>query len=514
MRFPGSDETTWKTNCTTRPKARSKTRAVNDRPRLVLAGLSGGAGKTILTLGICRALAAAGLRVRPFKKGPDYIDAAWLGLAAGCDATNLDPFLLPEARLPSLFLEKSRNADISVIEGNRGIFDGLDVAGSCSTAALARSLDAPVVLILDATKMTRTAAAIVAGVAAFEPGLRLAGVVCNRTAGPRHRAIVRESIESLAGVPVLGMLPKIPENPIPERHMGLVSNREHGGVDSILDNLAAIIRQNVDLDRLLAIARAAPPLAGELPSAVPAAPINGQPPVIGVVRDAALWFYYPENLEALERAGAKLAFVSLLTDAPWPRLDGLYLGGGFPETQAARLAANTAVRNRVAAFAAAGMPIYAECGGFMYLCQGLDIDGAVHPMAGVFPVTTTLCARPQGLGYSLARVVLENPFHPVGALLHGHEFHYSKCQATLGACSGPLTELPGPQAFALAMERGVGMLAGRDGLLVRNTFAAYTHIHAEGAPHWAGNFVAAAVAYARQGQGMGERGNGGDGGEV
>ena len=195
---------------------------MNDRPRLVLAGLSGGAGKTLLTLGICRAFAAAGLRVRPFKKGPDYIDAAWLGLAAGCDATNLDPFLLPESRLPSLFLEKSANADIAIIEGNRGIFDGMDVAGSCSTAALARTLTAPVVLILDATKMTRTAAAIVAGVAAFEPGLNLAGVVLNRTAGPRHRDILRESIESLAGVPVLGMLPKIAENPIPERHMGLM----------------------------------------------------------------------------------------------------------------------------------------------------------------------------------------------------------------------------------------------------------------------------------------------------
>jgi len=482
-----------------RYRARTQTRAVNDRPRLVLAGLSGGAGKTILTLGICRAFAAAGLTVRPFKKGPDYIDAAWLGLAAGSDATNLDPFLLPESRLPSLFLEKSQNADVSVIEGNRGIFDGMDVDGSCSTAALARLLGAPVVLILDATKMTRTAAAIVAGVAAFEPGLNLAGVVVNRTAGPRHRDIVRASIESLAGVPVLGMLPKIAENPIPERHMGLVSNREHGAVAPILDNLAGIIRQNVDLDRLLAIARSAPAMAA-VPCPIVAndspgrAPGAGRP-VIGVVRDAALWFYYPENLEALERAGAKLAFVSLLDDAPWPTLDGLYLGGGFPETLAGPLAANAAVRSRVAALAANGLPIYAECGGFMYLCQGLVVDGALYPMAGVFPVTTTLCARPQGLGYSLARVVRGNPFHPVGALLRGHEFHYSKCQPALDGCQGPPPGLPGPESFALAMERGVGMLDGRDGLVCGNTFAAYTHIHAEGAPHWAENFVQAARRY-------------------
>jgi cobyrinic acid a,c-diamide synthase len=476
-------------------------RAVNDRPRLVLAGLSGGAGKTILTLGICRAFATAGLRVRPFKKGPDYIDAAWLGLAAGRDATNLDPFLLPESRLPSLFLEKSQDVDISVIEGNRGLFDGMDVAGSCSTAALAKTLAAPVVLALDVTKMTRTAAAIVAGVASFEPGLTLAGVIANRTAGPRHREIVRASIESLSHVPVLGLLPKISENPIPERHMGLVSNREHGGVDAILDNLADIISQNVDLDRLLAIARAAPPLpdAGDAaPSDVPApASVAGRRPVIGVVRDAALWFYYPENFEALERAGATLAFVSLLSDEPWPDLDGLYLGGGFPETQAERLSANTQTRNRVAAFAKAGMPIYAECGGFMYLCRGLDVDGRFHPMAGIFPVITTLCARPQGLGYSKARVVRENPFHPVGTLLQGHEFHYSKCEPELRSGSDAPTDLPGPEAFALSMERGVGMHAGCDGLLFRNTFAAYTHIHAEGTPHWATRFVAATTAYAK-----------------
>lgn len=471
---------------------------MNIRPRLVLAGLSGGAGKTILTLGICRAFAAAGLRVRPFKKGPDYIDAAWLGLAAGRDATNLDPFLLPPSRLPSLFLEKSEGFDLSVIEGNRGLCDGMDVAGSCSTAALARALAAPVVLALDVTKMTRTAAAIVAGVAAFEPGMDLAGVIANRTAGARHRAIVREAVETLAGVPVIGMLPKISENPIPERHMGLISNREHGRVEAILDNLAELVRQNVDLERLLAIARSAPSLPDAPGLAAPAPVPPGRRPVIGVVRDAALWFYYPENLEALSRAGADLAFVSLLDEAPWPELDGLYLGGGFPETQVERLADNLAIRERVAALAASGMPIYAECGGFMYLCKGLEKAGRIHPMAGVFPVVTTLCARPQGLGYSLARVERENPFHPVGTLLAGHEFHYSRCQAVLAAGDEQAAVPPGPEAFVLSMERGVGMIGGRDGLLFRNTFAAYTHIHAEGAPHWAPAFAAAARAYARR----------------
>lgn len=453
---------------------------------MVLAGLSGGAGKTILTLGLCRALAAAGLRVQAFKKGPDYIDAAWLGLAAGRDAVNLDPFLFPSSRILPLFLEKSQGADVCLVEGNRGLYDGLDVDGSCSTAALAGALEAPVILCLDATKMTRTAAAVVAGVAAFEPGLRLAGVIVNRIGGPRHRDIVRECIETLAHVPVLGALPRLAENPIPERHMGLVSNREHGAVAAILDGLADFVREHVDLERLLTIARAAPPLPDlpEVPLLAAPTPAGGRP-VIGVVRDAALWFYYPENLEALTRAGAELVYVSVLDDAPWPALDGLYLGGGFPETQAQGLVANAAVRDHVRTLAASGLPIYAECGGFMYLCQALEHEGRRYPMAGVFPLTTRLCARPQGLGYSRALVDRPNPFHPVGTQLCGHEFHYSKCLPALETA-------PEPERFCLAMERGAGMLGGRDGLLVGNTFAAYTHIHAEGAPHWAPHFVAAA----------------------
>lgn len=456
------------------------------RPRLVLAGLSGGSGKTLVSLGLTRALADQGLRVTPCKKGPDYIDAAWLTLAARRPAVNLDAFLFPETHILPLFWEKTAEADLAVIEGNRGLFDGLDAQGSYSTAALARTLCAPVVLCLDVTKMTRTAAAVVAGVAHFEPGLALAGVILNRTGGARHRALVRECVESLAGVPVLGALPRLPQNPIPERHMGLFSDREYSGAADVCGGLAAVVRDNVDLDRVLAIARSAPPLAAPAVPPVEAPAPEGDAPVIGVVRDAALWFYYPENFEALTRAGARLAFVSLLDAAPWPALDGLYLGGGFPETQAARLADNFALRERVRALAVAGLPVYAECGGFMYLCEALVTGETTYPMAGVFPLTTTLCPRPQGLGYSLARVVAPNPFHPVGAFLPGHEFHYSRCL-------GP--NLPSPQQFCLSMERGAGMIDGRDGLVSGNVFAAYTHIHAAGVPHWAGNFVAAARRY-------------------
>lgn len=457
-------------------------------PRIILAGLSGGSGKTFVSIGLCRALSRRGLSVRPFKKGPDYIDASWLTHAARATACNLDPFLLPRETIAALFQEKAAGCDLSLIEGNRGLFDGKDREGTCSTAELARQLDAPVVLVLDATKMTRTAAAIVAGCRAFEPGLNLAGVILNRTAGERHRGILKQCIEELAGVPVLGCLPKMGDNPIPERHMGLVSDQEHSSREASLDAIADVVERWLDVDRILAVARNVDTPAPAKPVSWPAPVVSpGAAPVIGYVHDAALWFYYPENLEALERAGATLKKVSLLSSEPWPELDGLYLGGGFPETQAAQLSANVAVRAHVRALAESGLPIYAECGGFMYLCEALHLPDGEHALAGVFPLSTRLCPRPQGLGYVEALVEAENPFHPLGAHVTGHEFHYS-------ACTEPSRPADMPP-LALKMLRGHGMLSGRDGLLVGRTFASYTHIHALGAPHWAPAFVRAALAF-------------------
>ena len=474
-------------------------------PRLVITGLSGGSGKTLVSLGLVRAFSRRGLAVAPFKKGPDYIDAKWLSLAAGRPAINLDTYMVPPAQVLGRFVQAGQGFDLAVIEGNRGVFDGLDEHGSMSTAALARLLDAPVALTLDTTKMTRTAAAIVAGIANFEPDLNLAGVVCNRTAGPRHQDILRRSMARSTGVPVLGTLPKLAANPIPERHMGLMSDQEMDfTVDSALEQLADLMEEHLDLDAVLAMARAASPvLVGEAP-AWPQQ-VTGRQPVIGVVRDAALWFYYPENLEALERAGARLEFVSALSAQPWPELHGLYVGGGFPETHAPQLAANTAIRQHIRELAASGLPIYAECGGLMYLAQALEqaatadeAGGASQPMAGVLPIRTRLCKRPQGLGYVEAKVVADNPFHPLGTHLKGHEFHYSRCVDTL----------PEGSVTALGLSRGSGMAQGRDGLLAgphNNVFAAYSHLHALGAPHWAPNFVRAAAEYQAGGSAPGPR---------
>lgn len=439
----------------------------------------------MVSLGLSRAFSRMGKKVKPFKKGPDYIDAAWLHLAAESPTTNLDSFFFSPDVIRALFKEKSAGFDISVVEGNRGLFDGKDLTGSCSTSELARVLGLPVILVMDCTKMTRTAAALVAGCKNFEPGLDLAGVVLNRTAGPRHRKILTESIENLANVPVVGALPKMPKPPIPERHMGLVSDREFGRQDEILNSLADTMEKCLDLDKILDIANRGKGPETTAPVPWPK-PVSGPKPVIGYIMDQAFWFYYPENLEALERAGAGLEKLSCLDGEAWPELDGLYIGGGFPETMPEKILANADKLDLIKKYSDQGMPIYAECGGFMLLCRALETGQQEFPMAGVFDMSTHLCAKPQGLGYTEAVADRKNPFHPEGVVLKGHEFHYSLCRG----------EVSGQAVSCLEMVRGKGVLENRDGLLYKNTFAGYNHTHALSVPHWAPNFVAACRDYA------------------
>ncbi len=457
----------------------------NPCPRLVLAGLSGGAGKTIVSLGVCRAALHAGLHVRPFKKGPDYIDAHWLSLAAQASVSNLDPFLFSARRIEDVFQAGMQGYDLAIIEGNRGLFDGKDVEGSCSTAELAKLLKAPVVLVVDCTKTTRTMAAIVKGCVDFDTSLNLQGVILNRIASQRHETIVRSSIERYTELRVFGALPKMQENPIPERHMGLISHEEFSRTDQALTRLASFVSEHIDLPALFAVADTKAPTSFSSRPLYPASSIDSEAVTIGYVRDAALWFYYKENLEALEAAGAKLVPLSLLDDTPWPELHGLYLGGGFPETLAKGLAANTETLKRVRELSLLGLPMYAECGGFIYLCRELHYEGEVYPMAGVFPVSTTFCRKPQGLGYVQGEIHKANPFYPTGTSLPGHEFHYSR--------SAPIGEeeiLP-----CLHLQRGKGVEAGSDMLLSQNTLGGYTHMHIFSYPWWAKHFVNAAMMY-------------------
>ena len=494
-------------------------------PRLCVSALSGGGGKTLLTLGLARAASAAGVAVKPFKKGPDYIDAAWLALAAGRPATNLDPFFLPPARLRALFVRAmaplaggGRDA-LGLVEGNRGLFDGLDVEGSCSTAELARVLACPILLSLDCTKMTRTAAALVQGMLNFEAGLRFCGVVLNQVGSARHESVLRHALETYTDLPVLGALPRLAKNPLPERHMGIACHGDALAEDAQrrLDELAALAREHLDLVEVLAAARAAPLLAdaeqtGDVEDSAGSgvevlsgpvdhdrAPVELPAPRIGYVRDAALWFYYQENLEALSHAGAELVRLSLLDGAngdapnpldPWRNLDGLYLGGGFPEDCAPKLSRSPRLP-LLARLAERGLPIYAECGGFMLLAQGIEREGRLWPMSNVFPVTARFCARPQGLGYVQGTVRSENPFFPSGLVLRGHEFHYSHCRWEKDA---PLC------ALELTRGKGMGHIDGaaRDGLTRGRVWAAYTHIFAPAVPCWAPNFVAAARKFHRE----------------
>ena len=492
-------------------------------PRLLVAGLSGGSGKTLVALGLVRALTLQGLAVTACKKGPDYIDAAWLALAAGKrrestpakpgsaaalwgDAqapVNLDPFFLDEDRLRAQLIMRHGAGDVAIIEGNRGLFDGRDVAGSCSSAALARALDCPVVVVINATKMTRTAAALVAGLHAFEP-FRFAGVIFNQVGTARHGRLLREAVEQHTNVPVLGLLPRLPQNPLPERHMGLAGgHRRDATVEACLDALAAQVTTHCDLPALRAAAYSAPPLAAKQPFWPTAADASAGPrPRIGVVRDEALWFYYPENLDALERAGAEIIPLRLLEaqaadDAVWNSLHGLYLGGGFPETVAGVLSRSPNLL-RIRELVAKGLPVYAECGGLMILCHSLCAHGVETPMAGVLPLRAVQHARPQGLGYVEATVRADNPFLPVGTPVRGHEFHYSACEKLDGNLPfEPETEGAPEPVFTLTAGTGLGRHHGKraDGWQTRQVLAAYTHLFAPAVPDWAKGFVRAAKPF-------------------
>jgi cobyrinic acid a,c-diamide synthase len=447
-------------------------------PRLVIAGLAGDSGKTLLAAGLARLLTSRGLAVAPYKKGPDYIDAGWLGAAARRPGRNLDTFLMTPAAIGE-GLARGGPADLALVEGNRGLYDGLDAQGTHSTAELAKLVRAPVVLVVDVTKATRTVAAVILGCRAMDGAVDLAGVVLNRVGSARHERIVREAVASVGGPPVLGAIPRLGCDPFPGRHLGLLTAVEHPEREHALEQAAEIVARHVDVEALLALARSAPEAA--FPDRAPVAPVS--PAKIAVLRDEALSFYYPENLEALEEAGAELTFVSPLAARDLPEVDAVYIGGGFPEVHAERLAAAAAFRRDLREAAAAGLPVYAECGGLMYLGKELLVDGASHPMAGILDLTIEQTAGPRGHGYVSARVEAENPWFGRGTALRGHEFHYSR---VVGGADR--------SAAVLRLDRGTGLGEGRDGIAVGNVWASYLHLHALGTPGWAPAVVALAGA--------------------
>ncbi|RJP76097.1 MAG: cobyrinate a,c-diamide synthase [Desulfobacteraceae bacterium] len=460
-------------------------------PGIVISALKGGAGKSILSIGIVASLRDKGKTVAPFKKGPDYIDAGWLALAAGRPCYNLDLFLIDRNTIQKSYIQHTRSFDYSIIEGNRGLFDGIDVEGHTSTAEIAKLLDLPVVMCVDCTKTTRTMSAVLRGCMQFDPEVKLKGVVLNHVAGPRHENILRQSIEHHCGIPVIGAIPKLKTGDFPERHMGLVPTPEHAWAEKSISAAMNIVKQNVDLDALVRIAESNTGILDDPPDQETENSIEihfDRKPRIGVIRDSAFQFYYQENLDALETAGAELVFTSPLTDVELPPIDALYIGGGFPETHAQKLSDNETYRNMIKDMADDGMPIYAECGGLMYLGERLEMGGQTYDMAGLFPIVFGLSKRPQGHGYTIMAVDQENPFFPVGTELKGHEFRYSTIQEWRGT----------DEDMVFATIRGTGFCNNRDGLNRKNVLATYTHIHALGIPFWSYSLVKSAVEYSRK----------------
>jgi cobyrinic acid a,c-diamide synthase len=447
----------------------------------MVAGLAGDTGKTLVSLGLVRALTRRGWRIAPFKKGPDFIDAAWLGAAAGAAGRNLDTYLMSPRAILSSLRRAAGGADLALVEGNRGLFDGADAQGTHSSAQLARLIGAPVLLVVSAVKVTRTVAALVLGCRALDPGLEIAGVILNRVGTARQEALIRRALSAEAGVPVLGSIPRLEGQPLPGRHLGLVCAAELPERQAVLDGLAEAVASHVDLEAVCARASEASHLPASEAGPEPGRAGAGAARVrVGVLRDAAFSFYYPENLEALQAAGAELVEISPLADRELPAIDALYAGGGFPEEHASALAGNRSLKASLATAIAGGLPTWAECGGLMYLARTLRRDGREYPMVGALPVTVEHCARPQGHGYAAARVDRPNPFFPVGTRLLGHEFHYSRAVGPVGSDT------------ALAVERGTGLGSGRDGLVTANVLATYLHLHALGTPGWASGLVQAA----------------------
>jgi cobyrinic acid a,c-diamide synthase len=456
-------------------------------PRLVIAGLSGDAGKTLVSLGLLLLARRCGIPVKVFKKGPDYIDAAWLRWASGAPARNLDTFLMGPEKTAQQFLSNSLPFGLNLIEGNRGLFDGVDARGTHSTAELAKLLKAPVLLVVNTSKVTHTVAALVLGCMKLDPNIEIGGVVLNHVSGGRHETVLRDSIESICGVPVLGVLPNIEESVLlPGRHLGLVTPEEHSNIDQLREKILTTVHGRLDAGRILDLANSAPPLLGWPSKTVHTN--DGHGLKIAYLRDSAFTFYYPENLEALESSGAELFPISSLAASALPQdLDALYIGGGFPETHARALSENVSLLASIRDYALKGLPVYAECGGLMLLAQAIHWKGIKFRTAGVLPFEVDVCAKPQGHGYVELLVDCSNPYYPVGTRIRGHEFHYSKII--------PAGTLP---PTACAVQRGTGCFERRDGILVENVWASYAHVHAAATSEWAQGLLTQARNFRRR----------------
>lgn len=452
----------------------------------------------MVSIGLCAALKKRGHSVQPFKKGPDYIDPMWLSQASGRACRNLDLYLMQNDDIVATFARHS--AAVTLVEGNKGLYDGLALDGSNSNAALAKLLDLPVFLVIDARGMTRGIAPLILGYQAFDRDINIAGVILNNLGGSRHEAKLRSVIEHYTDVQVVGAIHHDERLSIVERHLGLMPSNESDAATAKIKQIGDAIAEQIDLDKLLALSQKAPL---DVPHKADVTPLpSGSKVRIGIARDRAFGFYYADDLDALEAAGAELVPFDALRDMHLPNVDALYIGGGFPETCASELEANSSLRADIRQSIKDGMPAYAECGGLMYLSRSIEYHGRTYNMVGAIPGDVKMHDKPIGRGYVHLR---EDETHPwpspnktIGMtspqssptsgrgskrenqlLIFAHEFHYSS-----------LENLPPDSRFAYHVERGYGIDGERDGLVLHNLLASYTHLRTIGSCYWATRFVA------------------------
>jgi len=438
-------------------------------PRIIIAGTHSGCGKTTIASGLMAALTELGLRVQPFKTGPDFIDPTHHSAICGRISRNLDPFMMGERGVLRTFVSASGDADCAVIEGAMGLFDGVEGTDFASAAHVARILKAPVILVVDASSASRSTHAVIRGFRTFDPRIRIAGVLFNRIASGKHRDMIARE-ESVAA---LGWIPRQKGSEVGSRHLGLMMAHESSG----MAGFGRIIRESCDMDAILTVARNAPALPVALPIKTPVARARV---VIGVARDDAFCFYYQDNLDRLARAGAQIQFFSPMQDT-LPDVDALYLGGGYPELHAQKLE-ESRCRQAIRAAALDGMPVYGECGGLMYLCRSVSADRE-YLMAGVLPARVEMTTKREALGYVKGRFHSHPGLWAERLSLRGHEFHYSRVMC-------------GPDVrFAIRLRQGTGIKGGNDGIIEQNTIGMYTHAYFSDA--FCRRFVAAAEDFRR-----------------
>lgn len=454
-------------------------------PALLVSAAHKSSGKTTLTLGLAAALSARGQAVQPFKKGPDYIDPMWLTLAAGRSCLNLDPMLMGAGEIEAGFVQAAAGADLCLVEGNKGLYDGLALDGSNSNAALAKQLALPVLLVIDARGMTRGIAPLILGYQAFDRALHIGGVILNRVGGSRHEAKLRAVIEHYTDVPVLGAVASDPALEMVERHLGLMPDREVADAGARVRAMGERIAAQVDLDGVVALARSRVADDAALAPAATAACAEAAPLRIGIARDKAFGFYYPDDLAALRCGGAELVGIDTLVDAHLPALDGLFIGGGFPELFMAELEANATLRTELYRAIEDGLPVYAECGGLMYLARTLNWNGRSAHMVGAIPGDAVMHERPVGRGYVRLEETdafpwpREDDAAAAPAPRLGHEFHHSS-----------LENVPPGMHFAYRVRRGHGVDGEHDGVRVHNVLASYAHLRHTGGNRWPQRFLA------------------------